>query len=162
VTLEVVKGDLWDYYDRGAWIVIPVNIGWNKNGSNNMGAGVALQAALRWPGLPLWWGRKCRFYGEATRVTERTGLNRRLILFPVKPLRPLVPELSWDQYASLTLIERSAEQLSRQCSEKGQVVLPFVGCGNGGLDPLAVKPILKRYLSSPTFLVVDRQYQRSE
>ena len=90
--MRVERGDLWDYHARGWHVVVTTNIGWDRSGRNNMGAGMALQAALRWPGLPLWYGLECRKRGAETPVLVRDDV--RLVFFPVKPLLEANPELT--------------------------------------------------------------------
>ncbi len=107
------RGNLWDYHDRGFWAVIPTNLGWHKDGSNVMGCGVALQAAQKWPDLPVDYGAACKAF---TALGE-SGLwvcdDERLICFPVKPLDAAHSHLSWRQSASLELIERSTPSRCR-------------------------------------------------
>ncbi len=75
------------------------------------------------------------------------------MLFPVKPLDALEPNMSWRQEANLTLIERSANQLAHLPGED-PVAVPLVGCGNGGLDPADVRPILDLKLKGDRFVLV--------
>lgn len=50
--IKLAKGDLWDWFEKGHRVVVTTNIGWHpETARNNMGAGMALQAALRFPGL---------------------------------------------------------------------------------------------------------------
>lgn len=145
--MKEATGNIWDWAAKGYLIVIPTNIGWTKReGYNVMGRGLAHQAAQRYPGLDAWYGHWCRSLGAATGLTRYESL----LLFPVKPLRD-PPWLSWQQRASLELIERSAEQLAQRIEP---VVLPLVGCGNGGLKPEAVLPILQRWLTGGNFVLV--------
>lgn len=153
--LRIERGDLWKKRAEGWKVVVTTNIGWDPvTFANNMGAGVALQAALRWPELPEWYGRFCRGSSPNTPVVERSDLG--LVFFPVKPLLdPADPERSWAQPASLERIELSAHQLAATIT--GNVALAFPGCGNGGLDRADVLPILQRWLRpAGRFLIVDR------
>ncbi len=149
--LCVVKGNLWDFLPTHK-LVITTNIGWDPvSKQNNMGAGTAYQAATKWPGLPLWYGKLCASTAPSTPVLEHPDLP--LIFFPVKPLLDADdPEISWNQKAQLDLIAKSARQLALI---EGQIALTFPGCGNGGLDPSAVYPILCRALDPDRFLIVD-------
>jgi hypothetical protein len=150
--LDVVTGDIWDWYDRGFWVVVTTNIGWcPQTGMNNMGAGLAMQAAIQWPCLSRWYGDACREHGPDTPVTWHA--LHRLVFFPVKPLIADAPERSWDQRADLDLIERSARQLAGGYPQKTALALP--GCGNGGLFSDDVLPILDRHLDPAWFVVVD-------
>lgn len=155
--LELV-GDLWVWHTLGHWVVVTTNIGWKKNGANPMGAGLARTAAEKYPALPGWYGQRCRRYGADTAVCHYEP--GRLLLFPTKPLDQSKPWLSWQQDACLTLVERSAQQLVQLVNIlRGRglismdVVVPMVGCANGGLERDQVSPILKHYLDDGFVLV---------
>lgn len=146
-TLEHESGSEypWPRELGSPWVVVPVNIGWDSHGENNMGAGLALAAMWRWPDLPALWGGWCRRAAERGEEGRLVGLpERALILFPVKPLVSADPARSWDQLADLALIARSADQLCAllQALPAVHVVLPHVGCGNGGRSIAEVDPIL--------------------
>lgn len=141
------SGDLWTWNHEGRWVVITTNIGWKKDGSNPMGAGVARAAAEKYPDLPAWYGNRCKKYGEKTAVAPY--FKGRLFLFPTKPLDEEQPWLSWKNDSSLSLIRKSCQQLSMLVDildERGYLLtrigLPLPGCGNGGLTPRQVLPII--------------------
>jgi hypothetical protein len=139
----------------GFWVVVTTNIGWDpETKRNNMGAGVALQAALRWGELPEWYGWRCKLSGANTPVLVNE--HRRLVFFPVKPLLPGNPERSWDQEACLATIAHSAEQLSRLRVD-GPLAMALPGCGNGGRSALEVLPILAAHLDGKVTLI-DRAH----
>ena len=143
-----MTGNIWDASADVA-IVIPTNVGWKHNGENVMGRGVARQAATRYWALAEGYGYWCKAEGD--RLYERVeGDGRRLICFPVKPLA-LNPSMSWQQPADLHLLERSAVALAALSHRS--VWLPLVGCGNGGLNPADVLPILERLLDDRFTLV---------
>ena len=154
------QGDLWDHYARGEKVVITTNVGWDlKTLRNNMGAGMALQAARRWPWLPEWYGRYCRHWilrrQSPVRTVPVVELDR-LIFLPVKPLLSFAdPERSWDQTARLDTIRVSLTQLTRH---QGQIALGFPGCGNGGLQPTDVLPLLYLFLRDERFTICDWEF----
>lgn len=172
--MEILKGDLWDYYAKGWKIVISTNIGWSGDSKsrpgwrangvghfNNMGAGIAHQASQRWPWLPQW-------LGEHYRAVHRSGMQQRpvelpdlrLIFVAVKPLLESDPEYSWNQKASAELIR---EQLGMLAQHQGDIALGFIGCGNGALDQAVVLPsllklgIVRGHLGHGKTIVVDRE-----
>jgi hypothetical protein len=153
--MKLERGNLWDHWERGSKVVVTTNIGWDPaTKRNNMGAGVALQAARRWPWLPEWYGRFCRATFPYTPVIEHDQL--RLIFLPVKPLLSRAnPEISWNQSASLYLIGHSVQQLR---FHEGEIALAFPGCGNGGLDMVAVGDVLHAWLLDDRFTVVDQAW----
>mgnify|MGYP006048552271 CR=1 FL=1 len=56
-------GDLWDVHAQGSWIAITTNGVIRTNGHGVMGAGLAKQAADRFPRLPLLLGIHLRRFG---------------------------------------------------------------------------------------------------
>ena len=154
----IVRGNLWDEWVMGRKVVITTNIGWDpKTLRNNMGAGIAWDAAQRWPELPQWYGRFCRATYPHTPVLEHPYL--RLIFFPVKPLlNRNNPEISWNQQASLPLIDHGMRQL---VEHEGHIAMGLPGCGNGGLDQSAVAAVLSHWIRgarSERIRVVDRAW----
>ena len=152
--IESLTCNIWDLHPH-ANIVIPTNIGWTKEGKNVMGAGLAAQAAQRFPKLAYFYGQYCKKYGSETEVIPWAGTNQ-LILFPVKPLNVEKPWLSWQQPASLDLIRKSAEELEDLATSgviEGLTAVPLVGCGNGKLSEKDVLPILREELDSRFILV---------
>ncbi len=157
--MKIEYGDIWSYA-KDSCIVIPTNAGYRMDGTNVMGRGVAQQAAEKYPELPLWYGGRCRVYGNDA-CFPYPEMKPKLILFPTKPLNKKEPWLSWKQKSSITLIEKSTELLvaisEREldtANGKPRIVLPAVGCGNGGLELGEVVPILKKHLVSDRFILV--------
>ena len=148
--IQTERGNIWDC-ESTHLLVIPTNIGYKADGRNVMGRGLALQAAKRHREFALWYGRICQDKGAKTPVV-RFGKTA-LIAFPVKPLNPNAPWLSWKSHADLSLIERSVRQLS-QFPGKEPIMVPLVGCGNGQLDMGEVRPILDRYLSDERYTLI--------
>jgi hypothetical protein len=142
-------GNIWDLADSH-WIVIPTNGGWRADGTNVMGRGLALQAANRFPEIPGVYGRVCR---ENQGTCFMVYGERQLIFFPVKPLRIDAPHLSWRQPADLRCIKASCENLVEwiemekplEIENPPLIAMPMVGCGNGGLEPQVVLPILEEH-----------------
>lgn len=154
-------GSLWNFHDEGRPIVITTNIGWKKDGSNPMGAGVAKIAAERYPELPGWYGRRCKQYGADTAVCYYELGN--FFLFPTKPLDEDQPWMSWKGDSDLDLIRRSTIQLAKLVEilrDKGRFMpsigMPMVGCGNGNLTPRDVLPILRPNLDDSFTLFEKR------
>jgi len=148
MTMKQIICNIWDLHSTH-WIVIPTNIGWKSNGDNVMGAGLAKQAALKYPDLPKFYGDYCQEDMEASAVIAYPEFK--LIMFPVKELNRNHPHLSWKQDASLPLIEKSAKELS---IFPGNIAIPMVGCGAGNLKEEEVLPVLERYLSKDNFILV--------
>ena len=154
--MQKVIGNIWDLSDSH-WIIIPTNYGWTRRGANVMGRGLAKQAALKYPHIPLFYGKICRDMAYSVTLTGSyaplpfvADTNTRLIFFVVKPLNKDAPNLSWQLPATLPTIEASLRCLIDWMYEadKPLVAMPLVGCGNGGLDPKVVVPVLEDYLKN--------------
>lgn len=154
-------GNIWDYQTAITPIVIPTNIGWDRNRYNVMGAGLAKQAAEEYRWLPKWYGGICSKYKDKTSVMMHPEIP--LILFPVKPLNKIKPWLSWQYSANLELIEKSCTQLASIPRRVSRIYLPLVGCGNGGLEFEEVYPLLNKYLNNPDrFTLVVEEHNLSK
>lgn len=153
-------GNIWQHHADGAWIVITTNIGWKKDGSNPMGAGIARSASDKYPDLASWYGAKCKKFREDTAVLPYK--EGRLFLFPTKELAAQ-PWLSWKQDSSVELIRQSLGQLLTWMDIFDQngpklvkpVGIPMVGCENGNLRKRQVLPILRKYLDD-RFVLFER------
>jgi len=156
--MKEVKGDIWDYYDAGSWIVVTTNGSIRQDGASVMGRGIALQAANRFPTISRTLGAHIKFMGNRIHCFSRL----RLIFFPVKHM--------WMEMADITLIEESCIRLKSLVSTdqlpyydqnwyagiEVPVYMVRPGCGNGKLSWKAVKPILEKYLDD-RFIVVERE-----
>ena len=161
--MRIESGDIWSFWRKGFAVVIPGNIGWTRSGDNVMGRGVAAQARDLYPTLlPKQVGAYCRANGANTGVClVGVGEGRWFIFFPVKPLNVHQPWLSWKGPATLDLVRKSAQELANIGGvpdvDKMKFALPLVGCGNGGLDPDDVIPILAECLKEDRFVLVIRE-----
>jgi hypothetical protein len=139
--------NLWDFHATGAWIVIPTNLGWRRNGTNVMGRGLALQAAQRYPDLPREYGQWCQNRGYLDLVIWNTGEDKHLIMAPSKPLDSENPHLSWQQPADPELVKRSLTEIyDFACTHAEDFGLPLLGTGNGGLDRKLVLDMTREIL----------------
>jgi len=144
--MKELAGDIWDYYERGYWIVIPTNGFVKKNGACVMGRGLTKQAANRFPVVPLMVGEGIRRLGNIPQVIT----TFRIVTFPVKH--------NWWEKADIQLIEDSCKKLVEIVNRIGcsYIYLPRLGCGNGRLDWRDVKPVLENYFDA-RFIVVERE-----
>jgi len=146
--MREVMGDLWEYWERGDWIVITTNGSIRHDGACVMGRGVALQAAQRFPNLPYRLGDRITSHGNVVHVFT----DLRLFAYPVKN--------AWMQRADLELIREGALRLSNLAlaMNLGTIFMVRPGCGNGGLSWDVVKPIIEPFLDE-RFCVVERGAQ---
>jgi len=159
--METVVGDIWQLSRKDDSIVVPTNIGWKlSDGKNVMGAGIARQLTRRMPWAALSYGQYCKQHGPSAPVCMMPGgkWGKYIILLPVKPLNLEQPYRSWQQPACLRLIERSLRELQAHAESDehtgGYILVPSVGCGNGGLAEGVVVPLLHSILTHPSFVHV--------
>lgn len=143
-------GDLWVL--KGDLVCITTNGAVNKGGNNVMGAGCALEARTRYPGIErkigtsLATGRLAFLY--LGRCYDVFGMGRELAAFPTK--------FHWKGKSDLALIEQSARELMEFLSGAKtfeQVLLPRPGCGLGGLNWNTVQPLLASILDDRVVVV---------
>lgn len=128
-------------------MIVPTNGEVDKNGGAIMGRGLALQAAARYPVLPLNLGSMIRARGNRVFVFGQ----QMVITFPTKYF--------WRHNSDYGLIRTSLLQLQSAATWlfPQRFYLPRVGCGNGKLDWLKnVKPMLQAVLDD-RFTVVDKE-----
>lgn len=147
--MKTAQADLWTTPCDARCITTNGTV--KANGRAVMGRGTAKQATQRYGGMALALGRLI----EARGLHVEVVLDQRgaadgvpLVVFPVK--------YSWDEPASLTLIERSARELVTRAGIEGwqTVLLPRPGCGNGQRTWEEVAPILAPILDD-RFVVVS-------
>lgn len=139
-----LNGNIWYFSDWNFWIVIPTNGDIKNTGEAVMGAGLAKQAAKRFPFLPLELGKHLKAHGN------------RVFAFSAKQILTFPTKHRWVEDSSLYLIEQSTEQLLVLVDKhelKPPFYLPHVGCGNGKRTWDEVEPILKDILDD-RFVVV--------
>lgn len=151
--MKQVEGDIWDLHAFGYAIIVPTNIGWRRDGRAIFGRGIAEGCAERFPMTLERWGAICESTRERTTTYYDEEFN--LFYFPVKPLNMQEPALSWKQKADYELIKQSLSNLLQLVDRKGirHVVTPLVGCGNGGLAPKDIKPLLEKNLDDRFTLI---------
>lgn len=127
----VLHGDIFRADPTDAFVVIPTNVGWRRDGSNVMGRGVAKIAATLYPDLPSLYGAWCQERGADLFVCEKY----RLICAPSKPLLMQRPNMSWSQKADLLTVEDSYRKLLVWVlsHKDAEVKTPLLGAGNGGI-----------------------------
>lgn len=158
--IETYHGNIWDLVPDSSTptlAVIPTNIGWRKgSGDAVMGAGLAAQAAKRYPNLAGWYGGYCRILRGRAKPVRHPRYP--VIFFPTKPLNEDQPHLSWKNAADETLVRWSFEGLRHIAAHElrlYRIAVPLVGAGLGGLDPDLIRSLRSQYLTEPNFIFVD-------
>jgi O-acetyl-ADP-ribose deacetylase (regulator of RNase III) len=127
-------GDLWSF--PADFRVVTVNGGLDKSGYLIMGAGVALQARERFPGLARKLGGWVREYGSRVFLCKQEGI----ITLPTK-------RRHWE-LSDPPLIHRGLWQMVEVVNKFGikSVVMPRPGCGLGKLDWGYMQPVCAQVL----------------
>ncbi len=123
-----------------------------------------------------------KFQGKPSMTGEKVPIRYHLVSFPTKPSKVWVEYEGWDLvlpqyrkektpkwvpgwqgYANIDIIRHSAEELVELTDEEGwkSVVLPQVGCGNGGLKWSEVKEVLDPILDDRFFVFIHNNRETS-
>jgi|SRR3989344_1333571 len=148
-----IKGNIWDYYDRGFIISVTTNGNIDKNGNAIMGAGIAGQAAKKFPDIRKMLGTVLNEFGNIPYYFP----DLRILTIPTK-------NEVWKP-SSLLLIEKGCEWLKRfadghedivieEKNKPTKICVTRFGTLNGGLNWIHVKPIMNKYLDD-RFICVD-------
>lgn len=110
-----------------------------------MGAGIAKQAAIKYPALPHELGAAIMDHGHNTQIIHGPYLSNysapwTIVSFPTK--------LHWKQNSPLWLVKQSAGQLFELANSWNwhNIVLTRPGCGLGRLKWSEVKPAIAEFL----------------
>lgn len=134
--IQEQTGNLWDFSARGEWIAITTNGIIKANGHAVMGAGLAKQAATRYPELPSWLGERLTRFGNRPHCFR----SIRLISFPTKD--------NWNQPSSLQLITDSLHAIRTILDHEhiARLYCPRPGCGLGQLEWTVVKETIAPFV----------------
>ena len=117
-------GDLWDVHAQGYWIAITTNGVIRANGLGVMGAGLAKQAADRFPRLPLLLGIHLRRFGNIPASIP----SMRIMTMPTKH--------DFRAASDLALIQSSLQHIQLILTREriDRLYCPRPGCGLGQLS----------------------------
>ncbi len=143
--MKEIIGDIWNFHDKGHWIVITTNGIVRNDGACVMGRGTAKEAAIRIRYLPHMLGTCIKAHGNML----FTFHTLKLITFPTKH--------HWKDPADPKLIEKSTKELVSFVNKEdiSKIYLVRPGCNNGRLNWKDIKPLLEKYLDD-RFIVVER------
>ena len=136
------KGNVWSTLgDERCLLLITTNSVVKKNGELVMGAGIAKEATQRFPGIQ-------KIFGDEILANAKQFERYGLIVGPSKKLGAFQTKINWRDNSLLGVIEYSTKMLANWLEDNPgySAQLPLPGCGNGGLDPEEVYPILNQFL----------------
>ena len=141
-------GDIWEYHDKGHWIVIPTNMTLNKYSFSVMGKGLAFEAKQRYASLPYEYGKHI-FSINKNKVFPVA--RYRLFLFPTK-------DYVFSD-SKIKIIENSIFSLVTLVNiyNIDCVYLPKVGCGSGKLFWEDVRPVLSSLLDDRFIIITGKK-----
>ncbi len=139
-----VDKNLWDFDSEQYYRVITTNGNIKKNGKAVMGKGITLQAVERYPELPKLLAKHIKYGGNIVGVFKEC----KIITFPTKN--------NWREKSSYELIRKSCQDLFETCIFYGidKIVIPMVGCSNGGLEWDKVRKIIYEELDDDYIKIV--------
>jgi hypothetical protein len=131
----IKKQDIFDTASQFDAICVTTNGVITKTQALVMGAGVAKQFKLKYPGIEYELGKKVRCYGNIPFLIYKK--KQAIVSFPTKH--------NWKDKSDLDLIEASAKALVKLATSRfwTKVALPAPGVGKGGLSwKKEVEPLL--------------------
>lgn len=133
------RGDIWSLIGIANAICVTTNGILKPDGSLIMGAGIALQAARKFPGIDQRLGAKVKEKGNIPHtgaIKEGTAI----VSFPTK--------YDWKDDSSLFLILSSVKYLVKMAEKYNwaYVAMPRPGCGLGNLNWDEVKKVIEPML----------------
>lgn len=151
--MKTITGNLWDFQTQVK--VIPTNGIVNSRGLAVMGAGVAKQAAARWPSLPIIVGQRLQRYHNRVYVVDVSPPYRVREHMGCLTVVTLPTKDDWREPSSENRLRMSLTQLAaaQRMHDWHEVYMPEPCTGNGGMSWEKVEPILREYLSD-AFTVV--------
>lgn len=175
--MKEITGDIWEYADKPennvSTVLVTTNGFVTAKGENIMGAGIALFASKRYPFIKKRLGSFLRGKGEKGNVpyileyastyivmsfpTKRCVCHKKEdLLERYRDTKQIGPYPGFMCFSNLALISRSAYLVRKYVDsfEETCVLLPKVGCANGGLEWGEVKPVLEQFFDE-RFIVVD-------
>lgn len=138
IPMKISSDNIWDAHGKGAWACITTNGIIKKDGMAVMGAGIAKQAASRYPDLPIKLADNLKRYGNRVFVYP----SMKLITFPTKN--------NWRDNSDIELIKISCIQLVEVMVKFkiDNLWLPRPGCNNGKLEWEDVRKIIEPLLNN--------------
>ncbi len=148
--MQYLSGDIWEKAtEANGWVVVTTNTMIRGDGLAVMGAGIAKEAAQRFPDLP------SRLATHIVRWGDRIYIDNEVICLPTKR--------DWRQPSKLEYVEQGCRELLELArvleivGNQRSILLPKLGCGLGGLNwERQVRPMMDALLESERFILVSK------
>ena len=144
--MKIIKDNIWSYLDKNIILIIPINLVVKLNGELVMGAGLALQAKNRYPGVAKDFGKEISIDNKI-RPRFNTG-NGWLFGFPTK--------VHYKDDSNYTLVTTALQEIQK-LAEKGyehNFYVPLLGSGCGKLNYGDMLKLHIKYLLAPNITLV--------
>jgi hypothetical protein len=168
--MKEITGNIWDYHQKGNYILVTTNGSVTDKGACIMGRGIALQAKERFPKLPKMLGTKIKATGNFPHIFP----EYKIITFPVKRRYFEMADLKLIEYSAIMLVKaledprdfwRTRDDILWNMvvhdaylpARIDNVYMVRPGCSNGRRNwESEVKPILSPILDD-RFIVVNNE-----
>lgn len=129
-----ISGNFWTKINEYDAIVCTTNNVIKNNNELVMGAGIAKEFAIRYPFLPVQWGK---------RITNNQDYYVLITLLSRPHLIALQTKRNWKDPSPISLVSDSLEILNSIAIvlNWNKILMTKPGCGNGGLDWNEIKQI---------------------
>lgn len=137
-------GNLFAEARQSDWICITTDSSIRQDGHAVMGRGIALEAKIKFPQLPIELGKLIKREGNQVYLFPSMGI----ITFPTKE--------DFYMKSSINLIENSCKALVNLVEGfplRGNILIPRPGCGYGKLKWQQVRPILEKHLKTDQYVI---------
>lgn len=162
--MKLLQADLWSIWRAYDAICITTNGCTTKAGDAVMGKGIALDASIMFPSLPRKLGGLLTEYGNRcfriltekevaicsfpTKGTDQylEARDRELLIEHHQKIKLPAKVCGWQMKSSLPLIEKSCREITEMADKFGwkEILIPFPGINNGGLDKATVLPVIEK------------------
>ena len=142
--MNMIVNDLFKLWDEGKIIAVTTNGCLRKTNAGVMGAGIALLARNKFPGIEEELGKQIRSVGNHVAL-----IHDRVYSLPTKH--------HWKDASPLDLVVRSICELNQLAGDiEEKIYIPRPGCQNGRLNWLDVRMEIEPHMRN--LVLVERSY----
>jgi len=147
--MRYIQGDIWQEAAEDGWVVIPTNTCVRHDETAVMGAGLAKDAAERFPELPKRLGNHIRQFDS------RLYVDNPIICLPTKHNWRRPSQMRWVEQGCHELVDLA--RILGDVGDHRSIFLPQLGCGLGGLNwERQIRPVVDSILEGDRFVLVQK------